>query len=364
MSRPLRNAQIEIFRFVFALGIVLFHCANVAQAQGKVNWFLPFSARGYLAVEFFFIVSGCLLAQKAFRTASGEYGDLASASFLYVWRKFIRIFPHALASIVVCLAIKVFFGEVSVGKAIGSFLLGIGELLGLQITGLSVGSNVLSLWFVSALLVVSYLLYPLVLAKGRTFSCIVAPLVSIFIYGWFCRERVGIGGNATYWNGFCYMTALRAIAAMCLGVSCHEVAEYVRAHAFARSRKLVLTIVALGSMSVGLWLVLFGCAGRTTAYVPFLFATGVALMFGLDIPPRIGFWAGSCRYLGGLSLTIYMYHPCFLGLFRRLCPPVDTRSYWMFATAVFVSTFVFACLLERMSAWRRKAQMGAMVHAE
>ena len=82
-------------------------------------------------------------------------------------------------------------------------------------------------------------------------------------------------------------------------------------------------------------------------------------MFGLDVSPRNGAWAGSCRYLGGLSLTIYMYHPCFLSLFRRLCSPIDAWNRWAFATLVFASTFVFGCFLERICACRRNAQMDA-----
>lgn len=45
-----RNGNIEILRFLFCIGIVLFHA-----------WVNP---RGFIGVEFFFIVTGFFLAKK------------------------------------------------------------------------------------------------------------------------------------------------------------------------------------------------------------------------------------------------------------------------------------------------------------
>ena len=63
-----RNGEIDAFRFVFAIVIFLFHFGVFLQNSALKNVF----KFGNIGVEFFFLVSGYLLAARACRFAASE----------------------------------------------------------------------------------------------------------------------------------------------------------------------------------------------------------------------------------------------------------------------------------------------------
>jgi len=60
-----RNGEIEFLRFVFAVVVVIFHF-NSSFNLNAFHW-------GRLGVEFFFMVTGVLLAMSAKKVQIGEY---------------------------------------------------------------------------------------------------------------------------------------------------------------------------------------------------------------------------------------------------------------------------------------------------
>ena len=57
-----RNGIISLWKFLFAIVIAFFHCSQFYQDIKN-----PFFPGGYIAVEFFFIVSGFYLAKKGLK---------------------------------------------------------------------------------------------------------------------------------------------------------------------------------------------------------------------------------------------------------------------------------------------------------
>lgn len=53
-----RNGIIDLMRFIFCIGIVFGHGRYLGNPTGTV----PFAQGGYLGVEFYFLVSGFLMA--------------------------------------------------------------------------------------------------------------------------------------------------------------------------------------------------------------------------------------------------------------------------------------------------------------
>ena len=69
-----RNGKIELLRFIFALVVALFHLG------GNEKFGHEMMKTGYLAVEYFFIVSGYLLVGSVERLQKAENEDIAAAS--------------------------------------------------------------------------------------------------------------------------------------------------------------------------------------------------------------------------------------------------------------------------------------------
>ena len=62
MKKEKHNGIISLWKFIFACVIVLFHCNTFYESTP--NYFVK---GGYIAVEFFFIVSGFYMARKALK---------------------------------------------------------------------------------------------------------------------------------------------------------------------------------------------------------------------------------------------------------------------------------------------------------
>lgn len=86
-----KNEVIELLRFIFMSMIVLWHCEKC----------LGFMAHGYVAVEFFFILSGCLL----FRSCK-VHNQVTTIQ--YTTKKIKKLYPEYIAVLIACYAIDVF----------------------------------------------------------------------------------------------------------------------------------------------------------------------------------------------------------------------------------------------------------------
>ena len=86
-SQP-RNGWIELFRFVFALLIVFYHGTAFLPADSN---FLR-CTNGAIAVEFFFILSGFLMAKSAKRKLR-ENAPIGLDSARFIIKKYASIFP-------------------------------------------------------------------------------------------------------------------------------------------------------------------------------------------------------------------------------------------------------------------------------
>ena len=85
-----RNIPIEFFRFLFICVICLWHFSNVAM----------FVKHGYIAVEFFFILSGFYL-YKNYRQ------DPEKDTFEYVLNRFKKLFPPFFISFVLLVLLDI-----------------------------------------------------------------------------------------------------------------------------------------------------------------------------------------------------------------------------------------------------------------
>ena len=70
-----RNATIELMRFLFASSIILFHIAGTLWDRKLIlfsseEFKLTLFRNGYIGVEFFFLVSGFLMAKSIYRRQS------------------------------------------------------------------------------------------------------------------------------------------------------------------------------------------------------------------------------------------------------------------------------------------------------
>lgn len=155
-----RNYFIDFLRLLFMLVIVFHHAIPL---YPKVRYFVT----GYLGVEFFFILSGFFLASSAQKAAKENIG-LSTWSFLK--RKLTGFYAGFFICFVTGFIIREIFqqGYIS-AHFINRVIYFLGELGLLQMWGYPVYCVTGVGWFLSALIWVSLLLYPLRLKYSNTF---------------------------------------------------------------------------------------------------------------------------------------------------------------------------------------------------
>ena len=65
-----KNGKIELIRFIFTMFIVFYHCQRHYLKGVLYAGHFTFFARGYIGVEFFFLVTGFFMARTAYKYGS------------------------------------------------------------------------------------------------------------------------------------------------------------------------------------------------------------------------------------------------------------------------------------------------------
>lgn len=82
------NREINLFRLLFSLVVLMVHTHGLSP-DNPADY--PFMG-GYLAVEFFFILSGYFVVESILKRAPDSSKKIAQM----VWRKYLRIIPYVL----------------------------------------------------------------------------------------------------------------------------------------------------------------------------------------------------------------------------------------------------------------------------
>ena len=167
--------NIEIFRIIFALIIVVYHLFNSFSAlyaiypDSSLYSYLRYNAgeAGHTAVDLFFIISGFLLVMTFNKT-------LTVIEFLK--KKFIRLFPVLFFSFIVCWILHQFhlYGFNKYGNILSLFFL--------NNIGVTTYKGLPASWFVSVLVAVSTFYFYIMKHFEKKYTDLITCLLIIFSY--------------------------------------------------------------------------------------------------------------------------------------------------------------------------------------
>ena len=235
-----RNGTIDMLRLVFAVIIMLHHSRFVLGYDHCVF------AGGSLAVEFFFIVSGDLLAQKALDRKSDsllpEGGDFGTAAFLA--GKIRAILPEMLVGWLIGFAWVAAADQLTLSGLWDRLQEYFWEPLLLRMTGIYTdGFNGVT-WYLSSMLICMAILYPLTKRYPDMMTKIVSPLAALLLLGYLCRN-FDHPRDPSKWLGFTFKGNIRAMAEICLGIAAFRAAERIRRVSFNRLGSGFVTFLEL-----------------------------------------------------------------------------------------------------------------------
>lgn len=307
-----RNGEIEMWRFVVSLIIVDFHFVQ-----------LRLFPSGRIGVEFFFLLSGYLLAAGIMKNKeenSPSWKEIHQGTGSLIWRRICSYFPEtflacSIACIVYVLAYQPdFFSFVE--KMVATMF---GEVCFLGMSGLFSRGATGVTWYLSTLLFSTCIIYPVVRRWG------ISPC--FFVAGVLLLGMIYIDGEAVDFIGVKYYIAgtykgnIRGFAEMLIGVSLYPVARKLGAVAISERGRMLLTLVKWGMFTC--FLCYAHCAGyvRSNAGFSLYMICGMLILsFSGQCVDRFWYQHRFILFLGRLSLPLYLSHGFYADALPKLLP--------------------------------------------
>ena len=208
-----RNGEIDLLRFVFSMVIMLYHFRTIIPIQ--------IFKLGSIGVEFFFVVSGFLMAKHGENRSLADktLSYVADETWLFTKNKYKSFFRYYICAFFCNVLIRMLLiRRTSAHQIIYRILKAIPTV---TLSFMSLNKSTLSLglgasWYLSAMIIAGFILYPILLINYRFAEKIVYPLISLFLLGYLYNtyNKIMVIDN---WTGFFYAGVLRAISEMALG---------------------------------------------------------------------------------------------------------------------------------------------------
>ena len=353
-----KNGTIEFYRFVFCILVVLCHTVDLAESD-----FVLFKA-GSIGVEFFFVVSGYLMAKTIYGKAAvnkeilnGE--TIADETIQFIKRKIKSLCPNYYVAWIVAFVFYLFSHKIyKFRKIVKVFLSGFWELVFLNNTGLQVTGIAGATWYISAMLLCMVIIYPIMRKHTEVFTRIAAPVFSAIILGFLIHQYKTLR-DVSVWIGPTYKSNLRAFAEICLGISIYPYSQRLKCISLTRHKRVCLSIVEqLGYFG------LIYCAWQQKASkldAVYLFFAAISIMIsfsGQSIFQKL-FDNKVCYWLGEFSLSLYLSHR-FYSRFLNLI--FTDKTYWELVPiylALSFGTGIFVMYLSKFikNKWRKKVSL-------
>lgn len=213
----MKNNSIEFLRFLFMQVICLHHI------NWMINFFSETRSHGYLAVEFFFILSGFLIAKS--------YAVKPLSTIDWMRGRFIRLYPTYIVSFFIALILEnglLHFEIFSIDNIMRNVTNIISDLLLLQSTGIFGGTGVNPpTWYLSVFFWGGGLLYVLMKALNSRQLCIFLGILCMTVYTVIINNSAGCFEIWEVRNGI-YIPYWRGIADMSVGVLVYKIFEATR----------------------------------------------------------------------------------------------------------------------------------------
>ncbi len=244
-----RNGKIELLRFIFCMAVLLFHCEKYVLGEPSLEdgYHLSLFCHGSMGVEFFFLVSGVLMAKsmsKKIRQQTELQETLAQESLGFLKRKITSIFPMHVMTFILAFIAYVLANHMNYIEMMGKAVESIPSFFLIQMSGINLCSPNHITWYISCMLIAMAVLYPLCRKYYEFFTHYLAPLMAILILGG-CIATTGRITGVSEWTLVCYKSVLRAVCEIALGMTGFEIAQYISKQKFTYGQRIGLAIFAL-----------------------------------------------------------------------------------------------------------------------
>lgn len=368
-AKPQRNNAIELWRFIFTIGISFghFHTFGIrALGIDPSEWVM----QGTRLLAAFVVLSGYFMMDGYMRKLNKgvlENHSAASQSWAYFGKRYLALGPAAFLAALAAFIVRNAINNTPLAKLPTLFVNSIYEFLSLNQIGFvgvheTTSSAALAealaegvtttywngpLWYVSALLVGGTLLYYLLAKNKDLFVGFLCPFIILGVYGVEGYNSILNGSGRTFVKGNLGFLSipngvLRVAAGMCIGVLLWYVVDFFKSRELSSTVKGILTVLNVFFSVLFLWTMWFGIPWGEFQHELLQTAFMGVLLIGQDSLSKVynQKWAG---YLGRLSLYFYLSHVVLTFAVTAMFP---TLPYMSLVGIFFCSTLVVAILFK------------------
>lgn len=289
-----RNSWVDIWRFIFSIIIVLVHYGTCPG--------------GYLGVEFFFLLSGYYLARTVeFDLENNEKKDAIDNTWAYTKKRFFKFFPYMATGYTVGFVIRHIDNTPRGGGIIKDFALSLGEVSMVAMSGLDNKPHYTSGWYLSALLIASFILYYIYFKNKKFFVNMILPCLVLWGLG-YSYQNYGGFEDGYLWNGLFFSGMLRALIELSMGIYAYVLT--VKLKEIRKANKILMEAVG----TIGFLLVIGTGFFFKSAWLDYLFLMvlfiGIVAINIREHPCRVYGKKGKSlsAFLAELSLPLFLCH--------------------------------------------------------
>lgn len=346
-----RNGEIDILRFIFSILIVVHHYCYLFGFK-----LFGHTSRGYIGVEFFFLVTGYLMAKSVSKNEQQLTSrEIANNTWSFLRKKVSVFYLYYVFSYVLQVIAKLLFYNWSAGKAFDQALRLIPNAT-LSFVGVVANSNyyISGNWYLSAMMIALLVLYPLLLKNYHLSSKLLFPLGAIFLMGHMYHNYTQVIVSYTDYT-FMSTGLIRALIEIAMGVSLFELSKVIDSRKF---NKVLMTLVKLFAYFV-VFFYAFGHTDRSFDIHALLWC-GVAVMLSFcESTFRIG-ENRLTRYLGKISLPIYIFHTVIMRCAQQVLGEKISLKMLLFLIVISVlSPVVLMHIIDAVQGWFKKRKAAA-----
>ena len=254
-------------KFIFSIIIVIYHAWVFAYSYDVA----PFKA-GYLAVDFYFIVSGYLM-MKSIQKEIVPNKMIGIETIKFIYNKIKKIFPYILFAFV--LGTILIYRNTTLTLPLLTSNNYISEILQIGVLGLGYPINSAT-WYISAMLISIMFLYPLAIRYKENYLTLIAPMLLV-IFLLICYSfnievnnpiyKMHLGLNGLY-KGFIFII---------LGNITYKITENFKKINFNKKGKITLTLIEFIIVLILIYTMYYSVLG--TIVVALLTSTLVIITF-------------------------------------------------------------------------------------
>lgn len=351
-----KNGKIEFYRFIFALCVMFYHFrkwSSLPPVSLKHGVHLAFFCNGNMAVEFFFILSGVLMANSIYKRINTENMlVVADRNVLqesndwlgFFWKKYKAILPYWIPAFTLTFLSAIYLFKFGLRDIVELAINNIPTALLIQMTGINPDGCVMGpSWYISAMMVAMAIIYPFCKKYYYSFTRYYAPLIGILILG-FMQIKTGSLTDIFGVVGGVYKGLLRAITEILIGTSVFEISRMIKTSAWSEkpSNRIKLSIIETGCLLIIISFMVLSLKHIYQVYMVGAFSILIAIAFSGKSICNDRFDNKISAFLGSLSLPLYLSQRCAWNMIGNsvIEQPFSIQILAGIASTIVVTTIV------------------------